>query len=46
MPYDAPVPEDQPKLSPSRGSVVAVLVICFLALAGILGAGFGVWLAL
>jgi hypothetical protein len=46
VPYDAPEPHDQPKLSPSRGSLVAVVVICFLALAAILGASFAVWLAL
>jgi hypothetical protein len=46
VPYDAPKPQSQPKLSPTRGSLVAVVVICFLVLAGILGAAFGVWLAL
>lgn len=45
MPYDAPKPIDPPKLHPPRSEVIALLVLCFLALALVLGASFGVWLA-
>lgn len=43
MPYEAPKPVLRPKLSPPVADVVAVVVICFVALALILGASFAVW---
>lgn len=46
MAYEAPKPETSPKLSPPPGGLLTVLLVCFLALAMVLGAGFGVWLAL
>ncbi len=44
MAYDAPEPELRPKWPPPTGELVTVLLVCFLALAMLLGAGFGVWL--
>ena len=46
MPYDAPTPDVPPKTPIPLGGLLAVVAVCFLALACILGAGFGVWLAL
>ena len=46
MPYDSPKPDIPPKTPIPVAGFLAVVAVCLLALACVLGAGFGVWLAL